>query len=86
LVADEVSARWRYQCGNPAQELARLEYQDLAAIGERALQQIGKSSVSEPRSPLLHQQRTGAVAAEMSKAFAIVRVEVHAGMQRNPSS
>src|SRR3954471_80134 len=70
LVADEVSARWRYQCGNPAQELARLEYQDLAAIGERALQQIGKSSVSEPRSPLLHQQRTGAVAAEMSKAFA----------------
>ena len=82
MIADEVSARRRYQRGQPAQELARFEHQHLGAIGEGALQEIGEASVSELRQSRLHERRTGAVPAKMSEAFPVVGVEVHAGVQR----
>jgi hypothetical protein len=81
VVADEVGARRRDQCGEAAQELGGLQQQCLAAVAERPLETVGESAVRQFGEALLRERRAGAVAAEMREPFTVVRVQVHCRVQ-----
>ena len=82
VIAHEVRPRRWNQRGQATQQLARLEDEDLAAIAEAALHAIGELAIGKGGEPLLREGRSGSIAAQVSQALAVVRVQMDAGVQR----
>jgi len=57
-----VSPRRRDQRGETAEQLARLENEDLAAVAEAPLHAVGELAVGERGRPLLRERWAGAIA------------------------
>jgi len=77
-----VSPRRRDQRGETAEQLARLENEDLTAVAEAALHSIGELAVGERGKPLLRERWAGAIAAQVRQALPVVRVQMDTGVQR----
>jgi hypothetical protein len=84
VVAHEVSPRRRDQRGETAEQLARLEDEDIAAVAEGPLHAVRKLAVGKRGKPLLRERRTGAIAAQVCQALPVVRVQMDTGMQQKP--
>jgi uncharacterized protein YoaH (UPF0181 family) len=82
VVAHEVSPRRRDQRGETAEQLARLEDEDIAAVAEGPLHAVRKLAVGKRGKPLLRERRTGAIAAQVCQALPVVRVQMDTGVQR----
>src|SRR2546422_822310 len=82
VVAHEVRARRWNQRGETAQQLARLQDEDLAAGAEAALHAIGELAVGKRGEALLREGRPGPMAAQVSQALPVVRVQMDTGVQR----
>lgn len=82
MVAHEVRARRWNQRGETAQQLARLQDEDLAAGAEAALHAIGELAVGKRGEALLREGRPGPMAAQVSQALPVVRVQMDTGVQR----
>ena len=82
MVAHEVGPRRRDQRGETAEQLARLEDEDLAAVAEAPLHAVRELAVGKRGKPLLRERWTGAIAAQLSQALPVVRVQMNTGVQR----
>ena len=65
-----------------AEQLARLENEDLAAVAEAPLHAVGELAVGERGKPLLRERWAGAIAAQVRQALPVVRVQMDTGVQR----
>src|SRR5438067_1210786 len=59
VVSNEVSPRRRHQRGETAEQLARLEDEDLAAVAEAPFHAVREFGIGKRREPLLRERRTG---------------------------
>jgi len=71
----------RHQRRQAAEQLRRPQGEDLAAVAEGTLEPVGEAAVRERREPLQRERRTRSVAAELLQPFAVVGVQVHAGVE-----
>jgi hypothetical protein len=82
MVSHEVSPRRRDQRGEPAEQLPRFEDEDLSAVAEAPLHAVRELAVRKRREPLLGERRTETIAAQVSQALPVVRMQVDPGVQR----
>ncbi len=81
MIPDQVGAGRRQQRREPAQPFGRFEHQHLGPCRERALHAIRDPAVRKLREAILCERRPGTIAAQMREALAIVRVQVHSGLE-----
>jgi len=82
VVSNEVSPRRRHQRGETAEQLARLDDEDLAAVAEAPFHAVREFGVGKRREPLLREPRRSAITAQVSQALPVVCMQMDTGVQR----
>ena len=82
MVPNKVRPWRRHQRGETAEQLARLQDEDIAAVAEAPLHAVRELAVGKRGEALLRERRTGAIAAQARQALPVVRVQMDTGVQR----